>query len=524
MIGRAWTILAAVAWVCAAVSAGEIGDTVVVDGGAIRGVEAGGSGVRAYRGVPFAAPPTGDRRWRPPQAVVPWKGVRQCAKFSPACPQPTNNVVRTPKNQDEDCLYLNVWTGAKSAHEKRPVLFWIHGGGNTVGSASQRFYDGQHLAAAGVVLVSTNYRLGPLGYLAHPALSAESARKVSGNYGLLDLIAALKWVRRNIATFGGDAGNVTIFGESAGGVNCGVLLVSPPAKGLFHRAILQSGIPSHVRTRLRDGPKPAEAVGQTLFRQLGVQTLTDARRKSPRELLAALAPRVGLLGKGVKYGPIVDGWAVPDYPLKLIDEGRFHRVPILAGTNADEATLFSHRMPIRRAAGYRWLVRTFFKGDADAVLKVFPADSAATPKKSFERLLTVMSFVSPTRMLVRVASRHQKDTYLYHFTRVPPTAAGKGLGATHGLEIPYVFGCRGAVLTEPKDHELSEAMRRYWIHFARSGNPNARGLPEWPRYVPAADVHLELGDRIQTGKDLFKEGCDLFERIARREMGMRRPR
>lgn len=500
--------------------ADDISDPLTVDGGRISGVDTDVPGVRAYRGIPFAAPPVGERRWQPPQPVVPWPDVRECAEFGPACPQPEVSLLRVPGRQDEDCLSLNVWTAARAGDEWRPVMVWIHGGGSTIGAASQSFYDGQRLAAGGVVLVSINYRLGPFGFLAHRELSSESPQGVSGNYGTLDQVAALQWVQRNIRQFGGDPGNVTIFGESAGAVSCGVLLVSPLAKGLFHRAILQSGVPVGVRSRLREGPDAGEAVGTQVFEALGVTTLAEARQKSPAELLGAVKAQVGLLDRGVKYGPIIDGWAIPDFPLKLMDEGRFHNVPVMAGTNADEATLFSARVPIRGAFGYRLGARVVFKERTEEVLKVFPPDYAGTPKASFEKLVTVASFIAPARMLVRIVSRRQPDTYLYHFTRVPAIATQLGKGATHGIEIPYVFGYEGRLLADPQDQALAETMQRCWIQFARTGNPNGPHVPEWPRYAAATDQHLEFGDATRVAHGLYREGCDVLERVVRQEMGM----
>ena len=493
----------------------KIADPIVVTGGQIRGVDTKLPGVRAYKGIPFAAPPLGELRWKAPQPVVPWHGVRTCDEFGPACPQPTSPVLLQPLRQNEDCLTLNVWTAAKSTDEKRPVMVWIHGGGHTTGGSAQPFYDGAQFAASGVVLVSINYRLGPLGYLAHPQLSEESPRHVSGNYGTLDQIAALAWVQRNIGRFGGDPGNVTIFGESAGGVSCGVLLVSPLAKGLFHRVILESGVPVGVRSRLREGDNPAETVGRTVFERLGVKNLAEARRKSPEALLTAVKPRVGLLDRGLQYGPLIDGWVLPDVPLKLVEEGKFNRVPILAGTNADEATLFTSQFQVRGAMGYRLAARLLLKQHTDEVLKIFPSDYAGSPDKTFEKLVTIAAFVAPTRALLRMAGKYQPDTYLYHFTRVSPVAKASGKGATHGLEIAYVFRHEGRALVDPIDAKLSAAMQRYWIQFARNGNPNVPGLPAWPRYETASDEHLEFGDAIRMKSGLFKEPCDLLERIFR---------
>lgn len=519
----------------ATATAAALADPIEVDGGKIRGVAARVEGVRAYKGIPFAAPPVGDLRWKPPQPVAAWEGVRECADYGPACPQPDAGITRAPDRQDEDCLYLNVWTSATSSGDKRPVMVWIHGGGSTVGAASLPYYDGARFAADGVVFVSFNYRLGPLGFLAHPALSAESPRKVSGNYGTLDQIAALEWVKRNVAKFGGDPDNVTIFGESAGAVSGGVLMVSPLAKGLFHRAILESGTPANVRTPLRDGGDPAgeadghaagnaanesaEDFGVKLFEKLGVATPTEARRVAPRDLIEALPPTIGPMSQGVKYGPIVDGWVVPENPLTLMDRGKFHAVPFLLGTNADEATMFSGRIPIKHEFGYRLVVSRAFRDNADAVMKVFPATLKPTPKESLERLITVAAFISPARMWARMAVRREPRVFLYHFTRVAPALKESGKGATHGIEIPYVFQNGDLIFKDPVDTALSATMHRAWIQFAKTGDPNGPDLPEWPRYTAEKDQHLEFGDAVRVGDHLETEGCDLFERLTRERAG-----
>ena len=359
---------------------------VTIDAGAVQGVAPSpDSPVRVYRGIPFARPPVGPLRWQPPQPVQPWQGIRDCTEFGPSCPQPPARIVPEIQGaKSEDCLYLNVWTAA-SPGDNRPVLVWIHGGGFSIGSGAQRFYDGTHFAENGAVLVTINYRLGPFGFLAHPALSAESPQNASGNFGLLDQIAALTWVRHNIAAFGGDPDRVTIFGESAGGMSVGFLLASPLASGLFHRAILQSGVPG-AGSPLRDttGPNPsAEATGIAVARELGIpdpasdspQTAARLRDVPAETLLETTNPRVGLFGKGRRLWPVVDGHVLPRPPDHLFARGVYNHVPVLLGSNADEGTLFLRQLPIQRPAGYQLLVRTLFRDDAETVLSMFPVAS-----------------------------------------------------------------------------------------------------------------------------------------------------
>jgi len=502
-------------------------DTLVrIDSGPILGeVLQGNPPVRVYRGIPYAAPPTGARRWRPPAPVSPWTSPRDCTRFGPVCPQPQQHLLsrifrEDVARQSEDCLYLNVWTAARRG-EKRPVMVWIHGGGFVIGAGSLRTYDGTNLARAGVVLVTINYRLGPLGFLAHPALSAESPRRVSGNYGLLDQIAALRWVHRNIAAFGGDPGNVTIFGESAGAVSVGCLLVSPMAKGLFHRAVMESGTAFHLHTGLRDGFLSAEAQGEAIARAAGAESAEDLRRLTPEELLRAAKPRVGLLGKGRPMGPVIDGWVIPDAPARLMAAGKFHHVPVIIGTNADEGTLFVSQAPRIGPVGYRWTVRLLFPDAADELLDLFPPPEEGETRRALLPLVTLAAFAAPARLTARFIARTGAPAFLYHFTRVAPRLKSLGLGATHGIEIPYVFGTFGPAFgADDTDRRLSRAMMTYWTGFARTGTPRGDSLPVWPRYDRSEDRCLELGDEIRIRTGLHREACDLLDPVLCRWRGV----
>lgn len=475
-------------------------DTGLISG---RGIE----GVAAFKGIPYAAAPIGALRWRPPRPCPAWDGVRACDTFGPSCPQPGPLLGPPPAEMSEDCLYLNVWTAAASAAERRPVMLWIHGGGYTTGEGSSGFYDGTHFAGLGVVLVTINYRLGPFGFFAHPGLSAKAGREGAGNYGLLDQIAALKWVQRNIAAFGGDPDCVTIFGESAGAGSVACLMASPLARGLFHRAIMQSGFAQ------AEPLAGAESTGREISRALSCHEAPDElaalRGKSAEEVLAAANPVQGLFGRGNKFKPVVDGHALPESPREVFLAGRQAPVPVIAGSNADDGSLFVGQLPVRGLTGYRLALRTIFAGSADEAAALFPAARDEEVPQALSRLITVAAFVSPARTTVSSTAAAGQQAYLYHFTRVPPTLRGSQYGSCHAAEIPYVFGNLGRQPTEV-DRSLSRAMAAYWVQFARTGDPNAEGLPTWPTYHETTARHLVFGEKIKQGSGLYKEACDLL--------------
>jgi len=410
--------------------------------------------------------------------------------------------------QAEDCLGLNIWTPAKTARDRLPVMVWIHGGGFMVGSSAQPTYDGESLARQGVIFVSFNYRLGVLGFLAHPELSLESAEKVSGNYGLLDQIAALKWVQRNIAGFGGDPKKVTIFGESAGGASVFTLLVSPPAKGLFSRAIAQSG--TWVFTPIRQlraswyGYQAAEEAGAALG------DLATLRGMSFQELMKLPRPNADSLFDLNQpcYRPVVDGRVLPGDPSELFERGEFARVPLLTGTNADEAALFMILFSrLRTAADYRaWLEDRFKDQAADKLFGAYPVEKDTDVADAVKRLVTDFFFLQPTRS-VALSMQSKVPVYLYHFSRVSPGGKTSKLGAHHAAELPYLFGTYKTRIwpTVPPDYEdvdmtLGKAIMGAWVQFAKTGNPNGAGLAEWPRYASGDERCLQFGDTIHATK------------------------
>lgn len=500
---------------------------VQVAGGRISGFLE--DGVWAYLGIPYAAPPVGDLRWREPQPVEPWEGVLSCCEFGPACPQPETPIYDVGVTS-EDCLQLNVWTPAASPEERLAVMVWIHGGSFTTGAASLETYDGRNLAKRGVVLVSFNYRLGPFGYMCHPALSAESGRGVSGNYGFLDQIAALKWVRENIAAFGGDPDRVTVFGQSAGAISIIDMMVSPLAEGLFQRAISESGsfylaYPTGWATAQarEDSLEEAYPTGEKIASYLGCADEPDVaaamREKTSAEIVAA-AFRDYDAHTGVRFRPVIDGWSIPGDPAALFGSGRQMDIPLLIGTNRNEGSLFLYGLNIS-PRDYVELMQSAYGPHAREVLALFPAgDSEAEAKESLDGVITVMGFAAGARYAAACMEGKSSHAFLYRFSRDPAIPRLRQFGVFHGLEIAYVFGNfaqeLAAVSENAVDTGLSEIMTAYWVNFAFTGDPNGEGLPPWPAYDGAADMYQELGDRVSTGAGWYPEARGLIERIAGR--------
>lgn len=509
---------------CMQVSA-EAQSTVQVqtDAGPVVGQSA--DGVSVFKAIPFAAPPVGELRWREPQPVTPWDKPRDCTQFSARCPQPEfpdRPWLGEAGAMSEDCLYLNVWTPA--AHNKPlPVMVWIHGGGFTLGAGTLKFYDGTSFAKQGVVLVTINYRLGPFGFFGHPALTSESPHHVSGNYGLLDQIAALQWVQRNIAHFGGDPKCVTIFGESAGSVAVTCLMASPQAKGLFHRAIAESGTGASIRQHLADANGPVKSLqdtGKEIADKLGIDrdddnVLTKLRQVSAEQLLNTTDPQVIMAKRGgIKFGPVIDGYVLPENPQQVFAEGKQNAVPLLIGSNGADGVLHGSAIPVRRVAGYRWLINRIFKDHADQILKLFPVNDNDDIEKAKIDLMTISAFAAPSRRFANLMQTVKTPAYLYHFTRVSPGARRAHVGAAHGAEIPYVFGNFGHSLNYDRDDQkLAKLMQQYWINFAATGNPNGPNLPNWPAYRSSSDMTMQLDVAAKAVEHLNKQACDVFDQV-----------
>jgi para-nitrobenzyl esterase len=431
-----------------------------------------------YKGIPFAAPPVGDLRWKAPQPLAKWEGVKQVTKFAPAPMQGGN----PPSGKSEDCLYLNVWTPAKSEKEKLPVLVWIYGGGFSFGSTSEPVYNGENLAKKGVVLVSIAYRVGTLGFLAHPELSAENPNRVSGNYGLLDMIAGLEWIKKNIAAFGGDPNKVTIFGESAGGIAVSMLCASPLAKGLFHGAISQSGGsfgPSRSTTYPGENMKvlkEAEVAGVNYAKNAGASNIAELREMNAEKLPSGW-------GSGSAW-PIIDGYVIPDDQYRLYEAGKFNDTPILVGYNSDEGLSFSRE---KNPQEFIENVRKRYGKFADDLLKAYPLGENSIPKTARD-LARDAAFGWHTWSWAKLQAKTGKSkAYFYYFDQHPdyPKDSPKyGFGSPHAQEVAYVF--KNLDTSKPEttksDIEISEAMATYWTNFAKYGHPNGKGVPEWSAF------------------------------------------
>ncbi len=496
-----------------------MGERVAVDGGVLEGAREGA--VLAYRGIPYAAAPLGEARWTPPQPVVPWAGVRPAGEFGPPCPQldAAEDVLG-----DEDCLQLNVWTPASATTASRlPVLFFIHGGGHVQGSASVRLgdgsflYDGARLAAASrAVVVTAQYRLGALGFLAHPAL-ATGAWDTAGNYGTRDLIAALGWVRRNITAFGGDPRRVLLFAQSAGAVETCVVLVSPGARGLFSAALMQSG-----------GCVAASASRATQFAAEYVEAAGCApagdvaaclRALPVAALLATLPAEVSVIKPSGGYGPHVDGSVIPGTLLDLLASGQHHRVPLVVGATRDEtATATAH---ILTEAQYEAAVLAWAGGSSVLATRIpaaYPVAEYGSPRLAFTALTSDANFICPARRIARAAVRGQAEpVYRYFFTYPPNNAspAVRALGAVHGMELFYVFNALDAqgYRPSPGEVELAGFIGAAWRHLAVTGDPSLPGGPAWLAYGAEGDLYLELTTPPAPGEGVRSTQCYFWDSL-----------
>jgi para-nitrobenzyl esterase len=452
-------------------------------------------GLMVYKGIPFAAPPVGDLRWKAPQSPAKWDGVRSAEKFAPGAIQGIN----PPSGKSEDCLYLNVWSPAKSAGEKVPVLVWIYGGGFSVGYTSDPMYSGEKLAKKGVVFVSIGYRVGQLGFLAHPELSAENADHVSGNYGLLDMIAGLKWIQENIAQFGGDPGKVTIFGESAGGIAVSMLCASPLAKGLFHGAISQSG-GSFGPSRLNTYPgenmkllKDAEAAGEAYAKAAGVTSIAGLRKIEPDKLPSGR-------GLGMSW-PIVDGYVVPGDQHLLYEARKYNDVPILVGYNSDEGASFS---PPKTPEDYIAAVKKRYGKFADDLLKAYPVSSATVPKTARDLTRDAAFGWQTWSWATLQAKTGNSKVFYYYFDQHPDYPANSprfGYGSGHGQDVAYVFQHLNTADTNTttSDLRIADAKTTYWTNFAKYGDPNGKTVPAWPVFTNAKPQVMYFAQKPYAG-------------------------
>jgi para-nitrobenzyl esterase len=457
----------------------QLSAPVKVNGGLVQGIV--DNGLSIFKGIPFAAPPTGELRWKAPQPPASWEGVKTTTQFAPAPFQGGN----PPSGKSEDCLYLNIWSPAKTPQDNLPVLVWIYGGGFSFGSTSEPVYTGENLAKKGVILVSIAYRVGQLGFLAHPELSAENPHHVSGNYGLLDMVAGLQWIQKNIKAFGGNPGKVTIFGESAGGIAVSMLCTSPLAKGLFHGAISQSGGsfgPSRNTTYPGENLKLlpfAEQQGLEYMQKAGATTLADLR-KIPADKLP--------MGFGMPGAwPIIDGYVIPDDQHILYQKGQYNHTPVLIGYNSDEGASFS---PPKTPQDYITGVNKRYGKFADELIKAYPVGESNVPKTARD-LARDAAFGWHTWSWARLQAQTSKaKVYYYYFDQHPDFPADSpryGYGSPHGQDVGFVFGHINPSSPDKTatDAAISETIMTYWTNFAKYGDPNGKGVPAWETFTNA---------------------------------------
>jgi len=484
------------------------GTEIHLSDGVVQGDVDGGS--RRFLGIPFAAPPVGDLRWRPPQPPVSWVGVRPARDFGSPCPQ----VNSTTPSENEDCLFLNVWTPDPAPTRPLPVMVWFHGGGNQTLSAADQIvvvggltFNGRVLAETrNVVVVTINYRLGVFGFFGHPSLAAEDPHyPYAGNQGLLDQRAALAWVRDNIVAFGGDRNNVTIFGESAGSEDVCFHVVSPGSRGLFHRAISESG---GCTTHQKSAADAAPAVEQ-LVSTVGCSASSDVLECLRQVPVADLLNADPLNTAGGAFNPTIDGGFLPDQPRALFAEGKFNKVPYLAGSNSDEGTFFFFGMdPVTTDEEYLAVLQAFYGDLADEIAAVYPTANFPSPQDALARAVGDGQLVCPTYDSARRAAAGGADVYFYNFARPLPIPGLESLGATHQTEILYVFGSID-FMTEA-DQQVARAMQGYWTRLADNGNPNGEGSVIWPRYQDASDERLNFDAPISVLTGFRRTECEFW--------------
>lgn len=482
-------------------------NSVKIQSGIISGKTTDDQAVKIFMGIPFAAPPVGDLRWKAPQPVGSWEGIRACvtppASAMQASPKPfmcwSKEFMAPESPLSEDCLYLNVWTPAKTPQEKLPVMVWIHGGAFTGGSGTVPLYNGEGMARKGVVFVTINYRLGIFGFLAHPELSAESDVKVSGNYGILDQIAALKWVKENIKAFGGDPNNVTIDGQSAGSFSVNILVVSPMAKGLFQKAIAQSGGMFGKQPDPGQTLKAAEDGGKQLTEKMKLTSIAQLRGITADSLLKIPG----------RFGIVFDQVVIPSVYETFVS-GKQNDVSLISGWNADDGVSFGSGPS---AEQFKANVKNQYGDKADSFLKYFPANNDEEAGRS-QKLLSQLRFGWHNYTWARMQTSHGTGkAFLYYFKRVPP--GEPNYGAFHSAEFGYALHTL-KLWDRPftdVDYKLEEAMSSYWVNFAKTGDPNGEGLPVWPVFSDSKPEVIELGDQVKAGPLPYPEQLNFLNEV-----------
>lgn len=493
-------------------ASGKNDDTIKVEGGLVSGVKSAESDVVCYKGIPFAAPPVGDLRWKAPQPVIPWQGVKQCDAFGPSPMQATPRpfMVYTPeflipeKPISEDCLYLNVWTDAHKG-DKHPVFLWIYGGGFSSGGTGVPIYDGEAMAKKGIIFVSANYRVGIFGFLAHPELTKESPNNASGNYGLMDQVAALKWIKKNIAAFGGDPNNVTIAGQSAGSMSVNCLVATPLTRGLFNHAIAESGS-LMVNNPLLPSTTLAVAEQQGLKSANGA-SLADLR-KMPAEDVMKIPGR---------FSPIVDGYLLPEPVWQIFAEGKQNNVPLITGWNADESFVMS----FKKKDDYVAQIQKQYGADANDILKYYPGTTDEEAARSQVKMSRDQIFAMSGFKWITLQSQQGKaPVYAYNFDRkLPATPDYVKYGAFHTGEVAYVMDNLKFLNRpwEPSDQPLATLMSSYWVNFIKTGDPNGSGLPNWPQYDNNSQQAMVFD--VHSGAQTLPDKDELKYMVARAESG-----
>jgi para-nitrobenzyl esterase len=494
---------------------------VRVTGGLVEGSDSTDGKVQIFKGIPYAAPPVGALRWKEPQPVKPWEGVKKVTEFGARCMQRRvfDDMVFRDAGPSEDCLYLNVWAPKVKAGEKLPVMVWVYGGGFQAGATSEPRQDGERLAHKGVIVVSMNYRMGIFGFYSHPELTAESTHFASGNYGLLDQAAALKWVHQNIAAFGGDPDNVTIFGESAGSFAVSALMASPVSKEFVHAAIGESG--AFFGKGLRAKPLAESQKRDAVFaEQMGLHSIKELRAVDAQRLLDASAKNK----EDFRFSPNIDGYFMPADADEIYSKGRQAHIPLMAGWNRDEGNFhgFFGDLPVNKE-NYAAKIRTRFGDSAPEAMKLFPADSA-------EQLESSAGFLASTDFIAygtwKWIETHLKTgaspVFRYQFDQAPPGGSGNdgdkvGVFAYHSAEIEFVFGMldsKKEISWRPEDYKLSELMGTYWTNFAKTGNPNGPGVPAWPQYENNGFQVLHLSASPQAASDAHRAQLEFLDKAS----------
>jgi para-nitrobenzyl esterase len=487
--------------------------------GVLEGSVSADGKVLSFKGVPFAAPPVGSLRWKPPQPAAAWSGVRKAVDYGPRCMQTRvyDDMIFRDAGPTEDCLYLNLWIPEASHQAPLPVMVWIYGGGFVAGATSEPRQDGENLSKKGVIVVSMNYRLGVFGFFSYPGLSKESGHNASGNYGLMDQLAALEWVHENIAAFGGDPGNVTIFGESAGSSSVSALMASPLAKGLFRRAIGESGALLNPH-RLMKTHRETEKTGVAFARSIGAESLEALRAKPAKDILEAAAKE-----GAPEFRPNVDGYFLPETAAAIFSAGKQSHVPLLAGWNADEEgydEILAKEAPTPEA--FRAKVRELYGPRAGAVLELYPATTAAQIRRAAADLAGDRGTgLAMWKWLELQRTSGQSPVYRFHFEETLPSPAGSAPSpdqeptAPHASEIEFVFAALPSrnLPWRPQDEKVSQLIGSYWTNFAKTGDPNGESLPHWPAYAPNEFQVMHLNADSQARPDEHRDRFELLNTV-----------